>query len=87
MERGHSGIKTTRIQRVVDLFVSDALKGIEDALTSVFSQDSLQFCTVHLERNVLKHIKKKDKPQVIEAIKEVFKTDDPSYNPHKDWSR
>lgn len=71
----------------IDLVVSDALAGIEDSLASVFSGTSHQFCVFHLEKQVLKFIKKQDKKEVIEDLKNVFRTNDSSDTPEKGWNR
>jgi len=58
----------------IDLLVCDGLTGIENAISSTFSSAQIQLCVVHLERNVLKHIKPKDKSDVGADLKEVFET-------------
>lgn len=58
----------------IDLVVCDGLSGIENAICSTFSNAQIQLCVVHLERNVLKHIKPKDKQEVGSDLKEVFET-------------
>ena len=69
-----SGLKTRGVERI-DLFISDALPGIEDAVAYNFSQSSHQFCVFHLKRRILKEVKKKDKEEIISALKNVFRTD------------
>ena len=71
----------------IDLVVSDALTGIEESMASVFSDISHQFCVFHLKKNVLSHIKPKDKPAIVEELKEVIKTDDPNDSIEKAWQR
>ncbi len=70
----------------IDLVVSDALTGIEDAVASVFSS-SHQLCVVHLERNVLKEIKSKDKSEIAEELKEVFNPNNPNDTIDIAWQR
>jgi transposase-like protein len=70
----------------IGLVISDALNGIEDAVAGVFSC-SHQFCTVHLERNVLKEIRKKDKSEISEELQEVFNPNNPSDTVETAWNR
>lgn len=58
----------------IDLVVCDGLTGIENAISSAFSSAQIQLCVVHLERNVLKNIKPKDRSEVGADLKEVFET-------------
>jgi len=71
----------------IDLVVSDALTGIEDSMASEFSGISHQFCVFHLKKNVLSYIKPKDKPAIVEELKEVILTDDPTDSIEKAWQR
>jgi putative transposase len=61
----------------VNLFVSDGLTGIEDALKRAFPQTPLQTCIVHYMRNLTKHIRPKDRAEFCEDLKQVF---DPNRN-------
>ena len=72
--------------REIGLVVSDALTGIEDAVAKVFSSEH-QLCTVHLERNVLKEISRKDKSEIAEELKEVFNPNNPGDTVETAWSR
>ncbi len=71
----------------IDLVISDALSGIEESLASEFSKISHQFCIFHLKKNVLSNIKPKDKPAIVEELKEVIKVDDPNDTIEKSWQR
>jgi len=71
----------------IDLVVSDGLTSIEDSVVSTLGRTNHQLCVVHLERNVLKSIKKRDKAVVIEGLKDVFRTNDSSDTPEKGWNR
>lgn len=64
--------------RKVDLFVSDSLTGIEDVIWKNFNQAEVQLCVVHLQRNILKHARPKDKANMAEDFRAVFRTDDPN---------
>ena len=79
-------IKSRGVERI-DLIISDALKGIEDSIAATFSGSDIQFCTVHLKRNILNSVKKADKPVIAEELKEVFNIDDPNDNVEKGWQR
>jgi len=71
----------------IDLVVSDALKGIEDAVAAVYPGISHQFCVTHLKRNVLKQVRPKDKSEIAEDLEEVFNPDNPSDTPDTAWKR
>lgn len=79
-------IKSRGVERI-DLFVSDGLNGVESAIAEYFSDAQVQLCSVHLQRNVLKHIKPKDKPEVIEDLKEVFQTGIKDDSISQGWAR
>ena len=76
----------TRGVEKIDLVVSDALTGIEDAVASVYSS-AHQLCTVHLERNVLREVKSKDKQEIAEELKEVFNPNNPNDTIEVAWQR
>jgi len=79
-------LKARGVKRI-DLVISDGLRSIEDAVAHHFQGVSHQLCVVHLQRNVIKMVKKKDKPEVIEDLKDVFRTNDSSDTPEKGWIR
>jgi len=56
----------------IDLVVSDALQGIENAVCAAFPQASHQFCVAHVKRQILNCVSHKDKPQIAEELNEVF---------------
>ncbi len=68
-------LKIQGVKRV-DLFVSDGLTGIEDAIWKCFNQAQIQLCTVHLQRIFLKEVKLKHKAELAEDFREVFRSDD-----------
>jgi len=80
------GLKERGVKKI-DLVVSDGLTSIEDSVAKIFGSTSHQLCVVHLQRNVLKSIKKRDKQEVIETLKDVFRTNDSSDTPEKGWQR
>lgn len=72
----------------IELVITDGLKGIEDAISEHFPGTPLQLCVVHLERNIQKYIKPKDKAAVVQDFKQVFRTGDSSYTKKealKEW--
>lgn len=71
----------------IDLVISDALSGIEDAAASRFSRINHQLCVIRLKRNVLNRVKYIDKQEISEALKDVFRTEDSSDSPAKAWQR
>ena len=56
----------------IDLVVSDALQGIENAVCAAFPQASHQFCVAHVKRQILNCASHKDKSQLAEELNEVF---------------
>ncbi|MCF6240749.1 MAG: IS256 family transposase [Bacteroidales bacterium] len=79
-------LKNRGVNRI-DLVISDALSGIEDAAAKNFSGIKHQLCTVHLKRNILKSIKPADKQEVAEILKDIFRTEDSSDTISKAWQR
>lgn len=66
-------IKSRGIENI-DLFVSDALTGIENSIAFHFSEASIQLCVVHLQRHMSSYVKPKHKEEFAEDFKEVFYT-------------
>lgn len=69
------------------LVAADALSSIENTIWRHFSSSEVQLCTVHLERNVLKHAKSKEKEELANNLKEVISTGDKSDSPDQVWNR
>ncbi|MCX7745218.1 MAG: transposase, partial [Flavobacteriales bacterium] len=63
----------------VGMIVSDGLSGIEDVVGLHFPHAQLQLCVVHLQRNVLKQVRPKDREAVAADFRQVFRTQDSSY--------
>ena len=59
----------------IDLFVSDALSGIENAVTGAFPTSRHQFCVVHLLREMRKLVPRKDVALLYEEFQEVLSID------------
>lgn len=70
-----------------NLVVCDGLQGIENSIASVYSMAEIQLCTVHLQRNVQKYIKPKDKAEVASDFKEVFIMDNKTDSSDAAWAR
>jgi len=71
----------------VGLVISDGLTGIENAIWKIFPKANVQLCVVHLQRNVLKHIRPKDKSSVAADLKDVFRINDSYDNIEQAWNR
>ena len=71
----------------IDLVVSDALAGIEDAVAAVFPGIAHQLSVMHLKRNVLKEVRPGDKAEIAEDLERVFNPDNPEDTPGKAWKR
>ncbi|MGM9830868.1 MAG: IS256 family transposase [Paludibacteraceae bacterium] len=67
-------LKTLRERGVekIDLIVSDALTGIEKAVTTAFPMAAHQLCVTHLKRNMAAVVSHKDKPKLLEGLKDIF---------------
>lgn len=59
----------------IDLIVSDALSGIENAVTGAFPTSRHQFCVVHLLREMRKLVPRKDVALLYEEFQEVLSID------------
>jgi transposase-like protein len=71
----------------IGLIVCDSLTAIEDSIWKQFPEAEVQLCTIHLQRNVNKHIKPKDKAKVAEDLKDVLRTGDRYDTPENGWQR
>ena len=54
------------------LFVSDGLGGLADALKAEFPGSMHQSCWVHLCRSVARHVRPKDRKEVMDDLKKVY---------------
>jgi transposase-like protein len=71
----------------VGLLISDGLSGIENAIWKIFPKVKIQLCVVHLQRNVLKYIRPKDKSAAASDLKDVFRINDSHDNVEQAWNR
>jgi putative transposase len=58
--------------RDVLMLVCDGLKGLPDAVSSVWDKTVVQACIVHLLRNSFKYASKRDWPQIAKDLKPVY---------------
>ncbi len=66
-----NGLKERGLQQVL-LFVTDGLKGLKSAVLEAFPAARYQSCWTHICRNVMKHIRAKDKRSVMDDLKKVY---------------
>ena len=64
-------LKGRGVERI-DLVVSDALQGIENAVCAAFPQAAYLFCVAHVKRQILNSVSHKDKPAMAQELGEVF---------------
>lgn len=57
------------------LIVSDGLKGIKDACLNVFTKAKHQSCWVHIQRNIAKLVRVKDRKEIMDLTKELYNAD------------
>lgn len=60
----------------IDLVISDALTGIENAVCAAFPCAAHQFCVAHLKRQVINSVAHKDNPTIASELSEVFRMED-----------
>jgi transposase-like protein len=68
------GLKDRGLKKV-DLVISDGHRGIKKAAKESFSGSSWQFCTVHLKRNLMKIVPKKELDDILAYLNEVLSCD------------
>jgi transposase-like protein len=62
------------LQQVL-LFVTDGLNGFRNACLEVYPKAKHQSCWTHVARNVMKHVRAKDKSKVMDDLKPVYKAE------------
>ncbi|MEG3066590.1 transposase [Acetomicrobium sp.] len=50
----------------------DGLKGLPEAIETVFPEVEVQLCIVHMIRNSIKYVNWKDRKEVCKDLKEVY---------------
>jgi transposase-like protein len=68
------GLKDRGVKKI-DLIISDGHKGIKKAAKESFTGSSWQLCSVHLKRNLMRIVAKKDLEVVLREINHVIKAD------------
>ena len=66
------GIKERGVKQVL-LFVSDGLNGMRDAVKRHFTMAEHQQCWVHLSRTVARYIRNKERKEVLDDLKTVYR--------------
>ena len=54
------------------LFVSDGLTGFKDACTEVYPQAMHQACWVHVQRNIARLVRAKDRKEILDLLKPIY---------------
>ena len=67
-------IKKRGVKQVL-LFASDGLGGVRDAVKRQFPDAGHQQCWVHLSRTVARYIRNKDRKEVLDDLKTVYRAD------------
>ena len=67
-------LKTRGLEQVL-LFISDGLVGLPDAVTDVFPKAQHQSCWTHLQRNVSRRVRAKDKAEITQAVKRIYQAE------------
>lgn len=65
-------IKQRGVKQVL-LFASDGLEGVRDAVKRQFPESEHQQCWVHLSRTVSRYVRNKDRKDVLEDLKPVYR--------------
>ncbi len=69
----------------IGLICADGLKGLEVVISEVFTGTKLQRCTTHLKRNILSDVRKGNKGEVADDLRQVFRTGDRNYTVEDAW--
>lgn len=67
-------LKQRGLEQVL-LFVTDGLNGFKNACLEVYPKAKHQSCWTHVARNVMKHVRAKDKSKVMDDLKPVYKAE------------
>ena len=65
-------IKQRGVKQVL-LFASDGLEGVRDAVKRQFPESEHQQCWVHLSRTVSRYVRNKDRKEMLEDLKTVYR--------------
>ena len=61
--------------RVVRLFISDDLPGVEEAVREIFPSAKWQLCVLHAVRDSLSRVRKSDREKLTQDLKGVYRAD------------
>jgi transposase-like protein len=67
------GLKQRGVEQVL-LFITDGLKEIRNACLEVFPHAKHQGCWVHLDRAIAKHVRNKDRKEVLDDVKKIYQS-------------
>lgn len=67
-------LKERGVEKVL-LFISDGLKGMADAIFSVFPKSQYQTCLVHVTRNLAHKVRVEDRSEICADFKTVYRAD------------
>jgi len=71
-------LKTRGVKNIL-LVVADGLKGLPNVVKKEFCNAFFQICIVHKKRNILTYVRSKDKKEIAEDLKTVFRVGDAFY--------
>ena len=71
----------------IDLIIADGLVGFADAAKQVYFTSDIQRCVVHLERNLLRKVKPRDKATFAYDLKELFNKFDKDSSKEKAYKK
>lgn len=57
------------------LFVTDGLTGLSETLNEIFPSSKHQNCWVHVCRNVSRQLREKDRKEVLDEVKQIYKSE------------
>lgn len=69
--------------RSIGIVVSDGLSGMASAIAEKFSGTAHQRCIVHLQRNLSTFVRREDKKELAEDVRQLLNPDDPKYTKEK----
>ena len=72
--------------RKVEVFISDDLPGIEEAIREVFPNAKWQLCVVHAVRDALAKVRKANRDAMTQDLKRIYRADTSS-KPTRPWRR
>lgn len=71
----------------IGLIVADGLKGLGKAVGEAFPGTPLQWCIIHIKRELGYRVRPEDREALYEDMAAVFATDNPQDSPEAGWAR